>query len=126
MIVAAAWFFAALSLGVAAFQVALALGAPWGEWTLGGRYRGALPPRVRGVPVVSAVLLASFAAVVLSRAGVAFPALAGVSDTAVWAVVAYCALGTVANAITPSRRERALWLPVVVGMLASSLRVALA
>jgi hypothetical protein len=39
-------------------------------------------------------------------------------------VVAYCALGCLANAAMPSRRERQLWLPVVIAMLICSLAVA--
>ena len=39
----AALVFGLLSLVVAAFQLALVLGAPWGEFTFGGRWRGALP-----------------------------------------------------------------------------------
>ncbi len=43
---------------------------------------------------------------------------------AVWAVVAYCALGIIANAAKPSPAERRLWLPVVCTMFLSSLIVA--
>ncbi|MEI7444661.1 MAG: hypothetical protein WCK28_07210 [Burkholderiales bacterium] len=123
----AAIVFALLALVVAAFQLALVVGAPWGEFTLGGRWRGALPPAVRAIPLVSAVLLIAMAVVVAVRAGLfadpTFSASAAAGWT--WAVVAYCAVGSIANAATPSRRERMLWLPVVLGMLASSLIVAL-
>jgi uncharacterized membrane protein SirB2 len=122
---ACALLFGALSLVVAAFQVALVLGAPWGEYTLGGRWSGALPVAVRVLPGLSAVLLLFFAVVVAARAGVAFPSIAEFAFTGVWAVVAYCALGSIANAFTPSRRERMIWLPVVLGMLVLSLVVAL-
>lgn len=40
-----------------------------------------------------------------------------------WLVVAYCGLGVLANAATPSAAERMLWLPVVSLMFVSSLRV---
>lgn len=116
--------FAALSLFVTAFQLALVLGVPWGEYTLGGRWRGSPPPAVRVVPGVCAVVLVVFAVIVAARAGVAFGPLANLSSTWVWAVVAGCGLGSVANAITPSRRERRLWLPVVFAMLVLSLVVA--
>ncbi|RIH84475.1 hypothetical protein Mterra_01970 [Calidithermus terrae] len=121
----AAILFAVLALGVVAFQVALAAGAPWGEFTLGGRYRGALPHPVRPIPVVSAILLAAFAAVVLARAGIAFSGIMAASSYLVWVVVAYCTAGALANYITPSRRERAIWFPVVMVMLASSAIVAM-
>jgi hypothetical protein len=122
---ACALLFGALSLAVATFQVALVLGAPWGEYTLGGRWRGALPAAVRVLAGLSAALLVFSAAVVAARAGVAFPSMAGLASTWVWVVVAYCALGSIANAFTPSRRERMIWLPVVLGMLVLSLVVAL-
>lgn len=111
---------------VAAFQVALILGAPWGELTLGGRWRGALPMRVRALPLVSTLLLFAFAAIVAARAGIAFMALKSYATSLVWVVVAYCAVGALANAATPSSRERAIWLPVVTSMLILSLIVALA
>lgn len=125
MLIWAAIVFALLTGFVTAFQIALFFGAPWGELTLGGKYSGALPGRARLIPVVSAFLLIGFGVIVVSRAGLAFPGLRGVSTYIVWIVVAYCALGCVANAITPSRRERKLWLPVVVVLLVASVIVAL-
>lgn len=120
----AAVIFAMLSILVGLFQVALALGAPWGDLTLGGRYRGALPRRIRVVPVISIGLMTGFAAVVLSRAGTVLPNIAGLSIKLIWVVVAYCALGVLMNTITPSKRERKFWLPVVTVMLVCSLFVA--
>ena len=48
---------AAILAGVALFQVALVLGAPWGEYTQGGSTAGSLPAGQRAVAAVSAVLL---------------------------------------------------------------------
>jgi len=121
----AALLFVAASCVVGAFQIALALGAPWGELTLGGRWRGSLPLVVRLIPLLSVVLLACFCAVLLARAGLALPQYGSLSRTLVWFVVGYCALGSIANAASPSKRERNLWLPVVLFMLASSLVVAM-
>lgn len=121
----AALLFVVLSLAVCAFQVALVLGAPWGELTLGGKWRGALPPGARLIAIVSAVVVAAFAAVIAARVDLAFAPLRPWAPALAWVVVAYCALGVVANAATPSRRERALWLPVVLGMLILSALVAL-
>lgn len=92
---------------------------------MGGRYRGALPRRIRAVPALSIVLITGFAGVVLARAGMAFADLQNLSEKLIWVVVAYCAIGCLANSITPSKRERALWLPVVTVMLACSVIVAL-
>lgn len=120
----AALLFTLASAGVGAFQIALALGAPWGELTLGGRWRGRLPSKLRLVPVVSLLLLVCFAAVILARAGFVVPLVQQNSHSLAWVVVGYCVLGSIANAATPSRRERNLWLPVVLCMLALSLVVA--
>ena len=121
----AAIAFTALSTVVVVFQLALAFGAPLGDVTMGGRYRGALPRHIRVVPALSAVLITGFAAVVLARAGMAFVELQVLSTKLIWVVVAYCAVGSLANYITPSKWERALWFPMVAVMLACSLIVAL-
>lgn len=122
----AALLFTLLTAFVGVFQIALMLGAPWGELTLGGRWRGSLPPAVRLIPLLSLLLLGGFGALILARAGLAFPALFGASRQLVWLVVAYCMLGAVVNFITPSRAERRLWFPVVLCMAILSLLVALA
>ncbi len=120
----AAILFAALATVVAAFQAALALGAPWGKLTWGGKHPGRLPASMRAAAVFSMALLLTFALIVAVRAGVLLPGWQGASNYLVWGVVGYCGLGVVANAITPSRWERILWLPVVAAMLACSLLVA--
>ena len=121
---AAALLFVFVSVLVVAFQVALVLGAPWGEFTLGGRWRNSLPLHARFIAVVSAALLGAFAIVITARSGLAFVPLQSWAPTLSWVVVGYCALGTLANMVTPSRRERAVWLPVVLCMLVLSIFVA--
>ncbi|WKW12896.1 hypothetical protein Strain138_002207 [Pseudogemmatithrix spongiicola] len=103
---------------VTLFQLALVAGAPWGQLTQGGRVGGALPLAGRLVALASALLLVAFIVAVRARARTdRFRRMA-------WVVVAYCALGIVANAATPSAPERALWLPVVTLMFGASLHVA--
>ena len=121
----AALLFTLMAAFVGAFQVALVLGAPWGELTLGGRWRGSLPPRIRLIPLLSLMLLAGFGAIVMARAGLALPSLQGHSQALVWLVVAYCWVGVIVNFITPSRAERRLWFPVVLCMGVLSSLVAL-
>lgn len=125
IVLLSAWTFGVLTAVAILFQLALGLGAPWGELTLGGRHRGVLPGVWRLVPLGSAVALAAFLVVVLARAGAAFTAWSEQSRPLIWVVVGYCALGCLANAATPSPRERRLWLPVVIVMLATSLTIAL-
>lgn len=125
MVQIAAYIFIISTAIVIAFQFALICGAPWGELTLGGRWRGALPLHVRLVAAFSLALLLGFGLFVFARAQIAFLGLHEYAAVGTWVVVGYCVLGCVANAATPSPRERRLWLPVVACMLGSSLIVAL-
>jgi len=121
----AALTYAVLTVGIVLFQLALAAGMPWGELAMGGAFPGQFPPALRVAAAVQAVLLVLMAGVVLARAGIALPAWSRASHWLVWGVVAFAALSLVLNTITPSARERAIWAPVALLMLASSLIVAI-
>ena len=56
-----------------AHRLALAAGAPWGEFAMGGAYPGQFPPELHVAAVVQAVVLALLALVILARAGIALP-----------------------------------------------------
>jgi hypothetical protein len=116
--------YAALTVVVVAFQLALAFGAPWGAYALGGAYPGRLPPVLRVAACFQAAVLVFFAAAVLARAGLAFSGLARASRWLVWLVVVFAAVSSVLNLATPSAGERMLWAPVALVLLASSLLVA--
>jgi hypothetical protein len=120
----AAIIYAIVTLGVVAFQIALAAGAPWGAYAMGGASPGQFPPALRIAAIIQAVLLAGMAAVILARAGLVFPGWLRVSHWLVWIVVALTALSLVLNLITPSAGERAIWLPTLSLLLISSLIVA--
>jgi hypothetical protein len=124
--VAAALLFATVTAGVVAFQIALACGAPWGDFAMGGVSPGVLPPALRAAAIVQAALLAAMVLVVLARAGIAVPSGLRWSARLIWVVVAFTALSTVLNAITPSDDERIVWLHVAIVMLISSVIVAFA
>jgi len=113
---------AALAGLVVLFQIALALGAPWGHLTMGGRWRGRLPAGGRIAALVSAAVMLGIAAVFLGLGGWTAPP----PRWAGWVVVGFLALSVVLHLITPSRAERRLWLPVVVAMLAAALTVMVA
>ena len=121
----AAVVFAAVTVGVIAFQIALALGAPWGAYAMGGAFPGRYPRKLRVAAVVQAIVLALVAVVVLSAAGLVLPDLADAFPWLIWIVVALTALGVVLNAISRSAGERRIWVPVTVVLLLSSLTVAL-
>jgi len=123
--VLAAYVFFGLSLIVIAFQIAIALGAPWGEYTMGGRNPGKLPMGLRIAAGFQSSVILFFDLVVLTRVSLILPQLASLSRTLIWFVVGFFVLGSLLNLITPSKKERLLWAPVNLVMLALSLFIAL-
>ena len=120
----AAILYAIVMFGVVAFQIALAAGAPWGAYAMGGGAPGQFPPVLRIGAVIQAVLLAGMAAVILARAGLILHGWSRVTHWLVWIVVALTAFSLVLNLITPSAGERAIWAPTLAVLLLSSLIVA--
>ena len=116
----------ALTTGlVVGFQLALALGAPWGAYAMGGAFPGRMPPPMRVAAVVQAAVLIGLAIVVLSAAGLVAPGLVDAWPWLTWVPVVVSAVAVVLNASTRSRGERRIWLPVTLVLLACSLGVAL-
>lgn len=110
---------------LAVFQLALVAGAPLGRLAWGGQSR-VLPTRLRIGSVVSLIVYALIAAVLLERAGLIqlFGSL-GFVQIAAWVVFAYFALGILLNAISRSKPERYTMVPVTIVLAALSLLVAL-
>lgn len=123
--IGAAVVFALVTAGIIAFQLALALGAPWGSYAMGGKFPGRYPTAMRVAAIAQAALLAILAVIVLSKAELVLPSLSQTLPSLIWLAVAFSAVSVVLNAITPSSGERKLWVPVAVVMLVSSLVVAL-
>ncbi len=114
--------FVVVTIGAIGFQIALASGAPWGAYAMGGRFPGRFPPPLRVAAVVQALVLALLAAVVATRAGLlALP----MAPWLIWVVVAFSGLSLAMNAASRCAGERRLWVPVASVMLAASLVVAL-
>ena len=120
----AAIIYAIVSLGVIAFQIALAAGAPWGAYAMGGAFPGQFPPELRVAAIIQAVLLAGLAAVILARAGLILPSWSRVSRWLAWVIVAFSVVSFILNLITPSAGERAIWAPTAFLLLISSVVVA--
>jgi hypothetical protein len=117
--------FAVLSSIVAVFQLALAAGAPWGDLTLGGQFPGTLPTGMRVAACVQAGVLMALAVLVLARSGLLFPSMFRVSRWLVWVAVLVCLLSLSLNLTTGTKWERRFWVPVLFGMVVSSVIVAL-
>lgn len=106
------------------FQGCLAAGVPWGEASMGGRYPGKYPPRMRVVAVMNMLILGFFLVMVLSEADIMLTRLNPVSSIVIWVIVAFFIIGTIMNTITPSKIER-IWAPVTLVQLITSLIVAI-
>lgn len=120
----AAYLFSVLIAFVVAFQLALALGAPWGELAMGGKFPGRFPPPMRIVALVQIVLLVFVALIVLTRAGVILDEFSSLSKSVIWAVVVFSLIAAILNTITPSKKERILWAPVSLVLLICAAYVA--
>jgi len=123
--VIAAIVYAIATTGVVAFQMALAFGAPWGAYAMGGAFPGRFPPHLRVAAAVQAIVLMALAVIVLAFAGLMLPGLPQTTPWLIWLAVAFSAIAAVLNTITRSAGERRLWAPVTYVMLACSLVVAL-
>jgi len=102
---------------VVLFQMALALGAPWGHLAMGGQWPGTFSIGLRLLAVLQAALLVWFAIVVANRAGLVQTKYA--PRWAIWVVFGVSTLSAIANVMTPSIPERMLWGPVATVMLIS-------
>lgn len=108
MTAAAAIAAAILFSGMAAFQTALALGAPLGQHVLGGRAAGTLSTRLRVASAIAAVILVGAAIVVLARSAInGLPGeVGGLLAPACWVIAGYMALNTLGNLRSTSHLER--------------------
>jgi hypothetical protein len=111
--------------GLAIFQIALAAGAPIGRFAWGGQH-DVLPTRLRIGSVVSILLYALFALILLQRANLitVFGSDLFV-QVATWVLFGYFALGILMNGISRSKSERNVMVPLTLVLAALTLLVAL-
>jgi hypothetical protein len=93
--------------GVAGFQTALALGAPWGAAAWGGEHPGVLPPRLRAASAAGAVLWIGAATVAVGLGGGEATRRRVLRGT-----TAFAGLSVLLNAVSRSPTERAVWVPL--------------
>ncbi|HYH75590.1 MAG TPA: hypothetical protein VD735_06575 [Candidatus Saccharimonadales bacterium] len=122
---AAALIACAILAGLTIFQILLIAGKPLGHFAWGGAHR-VLPPKLRKASVVSIVLYALFAVLILSKAGVAdiIPSQ-HITSIGMWVSTGYFLLGIPLNAISRSRNERLTMTPVVTALAIAFLIVTL-
>jgi hypothetical protein len=122
--ITAAKIYALFTLIVIGFQLALAAGAPWGSISMGGKFPGAYPKKMRIAAILMSLFLILQAVIVGIRAGWIYPDLAELARPLIWAVIAINVLGFLMNMITPSRWERIIWAPVALVFLLCSVLIA--
>jgi len=107
---------AVLMLGIAAFQVVLVFGAPWGAYTQGGQTEGALDTSGRVFAAVSCAVLLVLAAAILARVreGPFKSAPRRLVAALSWFTTLYAALAVVLNLATQSSSERAVFAPTAI------------
>ncbi|WP_138315332.1 hypothetical protein [Rhodoluna limnophila] len=111
---------------IAMFQLALALGAPMGEYAFGGQNAGKLPVGFRVASVFSLAINLAIAGHFLAQASV-LPQLlpAELNVLANWGLVGFAGLGVLLNSISRSKKERQMWVPVTALILICAVIVAI-
>lgn len=106
------YYFVLISVIVTLFQFALALGAPLGSYTLGGKFEKSIPKKMRWLPIVQVIILWFFVYIVLNKAEIISTLPNIVSSVVIWIVCLFFLLGSLANLSSPSKPERILWGPI--------------
>jgi hypothetical protein len=110
---------------LAAFQVAIAVGAPWGRAAYGGftAHPGA---ELRASSVVATLVWVAAALIVLRRVDLVrwAPLPKRAVPAAVWVIGALCAISLLPNLLSPSLVERLIWVPWAIAATALVLTVA--
>lgn len=104
----AAILYILITVVVIFFQLFLVLGAPWGEFTQGGRHKGTLPISGRISAAVSIPILVFMASSISSVVGF----VPNWSIRTAYITLALQGITAVFNLITPSLKEKRLWGPV--------------
>ena len=126
LVTISAVFLVVMTLVVTVFQIALASGAPWGEYAYGGTKTGKLPTGFRINSVVSAFVMLAISGHYLAQLGVFEPVLDSAGNSVVnWVLVGFTGLAALANNATRSKKERMVWGIPTILMFLAALAVAL-
>lgn len=100
-----------LLFALGTFQLLLATGAPIGHFAWGGEHR-VLPGRLRLGSIVSTVLYAKFAVVILDRAGIIAVLPGRVTQVGIWVIAGVFLLCAIPNLSSRSKAERYVMAPL--------------
>lgn len=103
--------------GLAGFQLALAMGTPWGRASYGGSHPGVLPAHLRAVSAGATVLYSVLALAVVSER-----TPTQLRRRVLTGVAGLMGVGAVVNGISPSWPERAIWTPTTTVLALSAWR----
>ena len=98
---------AAALVAIGAFQIALAVGAPWGRAAYGGIRHGTLPNHLRAISGMAALGYGTGAVLVLRDSGSPRARARAFTTLSV-----FLGIGAVTNGASRSPVERAVWTPV--------------
>jgi hypothetical protein len=101
-------FYILITVVVIFFQLLIVLGAPWGEFTQGGRFKGTLPLSGRITAALSIPVLIFMGTSIASVSGLIFELYRWTA----YATLALQGITAIFNLLTPSLKERRLWGPV--------------
>jgi hypothetical protein len=111
-------------LVITTFQLALALGAPWGAAAWGGSHPGVLPGRLRvASAMVGLGVYPLIALLILATAGHVKVDIPGSGPTAMWVLTGFFILGGIANFASRSKVER-IWGPFTLVLAISTAVIA--
>lgn len=105
-------YFIVISIFVTVFQFAVALKAPLGSYTLGGKYEGVLPKPLRIAALVQIGILWSFVYIVSSTSNILSNQPNVVTSVLIWVVIVFFFFGTIMNFSSNSKKERNLFGPI--------------
>lgn len=112
VIQAAALIGAGVAILIAIFQLLLLAGLPLGAYSWGGRHEGVLPPRLRWMSLLSAVLLVLIALVLLLHANLIALDTKWNTSLFIWIIAVFLGLNTLGNLASKSKKEKSVMTPL--------------
>jgi hypothetical protein len=115
----------ALTAIIVLFQLALVFGAPLGEYTMGGKFPGKMPVKMRIAALIQIFILLLFVSIVIAKSGISFEQYHSIGRIGIWFVVAFFVLGSIVNLSSPSRKEKLVMGPANIIALIITLLIAI-
>ena len=110
---------------VSLFQISLIAGAPMGEYAFGGQNPGKLPAKFRIGSVFTLTIYVGIIGHMLAQLGILPKMLPAELNTAAnWVIFGLNLLSLLMNAISRSKKEREMWVPVALLLSVASFFVA--